>query len=130
MTPASGPERAQAAASRRLILILAFAGAWMALAMTAGLASLNDAMGQDLNGELASGRVGERFDGFLEARDSSAGAMVQQINGKRRAVYEKRAQETGQSIQVVGQIYAKEIYQRARSGTWFLAQNGAWSQKP
>lgn len=78
---------------------------------------------------LASGALGERFDGFVEARDPSAAAVAQQINDKRRAVYEQRAQETGQTVDVVGRIYAAEIWERADPGTWFRDEGGGWVQK-
>ncbi|GAB5467045.1 MAG: hypothetical protein Kilf2KO_00750 [Rhodospirillales bacterium] len=112
----------------RLLLILA--SAWMALALLGGLSTVNPAFGQSLKAELANGTVGERYDGFLEARNSSARGLVNSVNAKRRALYEKRAKELGQSVAVVGKVYAGEIYERARSGTWFLSQNQTWSQKP
>ncbi len=87
-------------------------------------------MGQSLKQDLASGALGEGWNGLVVPRDSSASGRAQAINAKRLKIYQKRANETGQSVQVVGSIYAKEIYERARRGTWFLSKSNVWSQKP
>lgn len=84
---------------------------------------------QSLSDMLASGKVGEGFDGFLRARDASAQGFVNQVNDKRFEIYSKRASETGQAVEVVGRIYAKELYEKAAAGTWFLLENGSWIQK-
>ncbi len=119
------------AAGRRLpTLTLIAASIWMALVLVGGLTSINPAMAQSLKSELQNGNVGERWDGFVQARNNSAQGLVNNVNGKRKKLYEKRARELGQSPQVVGQVFAKELYDRARSGTWFLNQNGSWYQKP
>jgi uncharacterized protein YdbL (DUF1318 family) len=51
------------------------------------------------------------------------------VNAKRRELYQKRAGETGQTADVVGRVYAAEIYKKADPGTWFLLENGQWVQK-
>lgn len=84
---------------------------------------------QSLSSLLASGQLGERFDGFVQARDPAAQGAAAEINGKRRDIYQKRASETGQTVEVVGRIYAAELYQKATPGTWFLLENGSWVQK-
>ena len=79
----------------------------------------------------AAGVVGERFDGFLELRDPSASGakkFVDQVNAKRRKIYQKRASKEGVSEQQVGMIYAKEIMGKAAKGTWFKGANGKWTQ--
>jgi uncharacterized protein YdbL (DUF1318 family) len=78
---------------------------------------------------LAQGKVGERYDGYVQARDGSAQGTVDQVNAKRRQLYEKRAGETGQTAEVVGKVYAAEIYKKADPGTWFLLEDGRWIQK-
>ncbi len=127
----SNPALSLGAKRPRLVpLALAFATVWMALALVAGLSSINPAMGQSLKSELNNGNVGERWDGYLEARNASAQGLVNSVNAKRRKLYEKRAKELNQSPAVVGQVYAKELYDRARSGTWFKKKNNSWTQKP
>jgi uncharacterized protein len=76
-----------------------------------------------------SGAAGERYDGFMEARTASAKSAVDSINAKRRSLYESRAQELGVSVDQVGQIYAKEILQKAAPGTWFFDSTSQWKQK-
>lgn len=87
------------------------------------------ALAQSLSDMLASGKVGEAFDGYLRARDGSAQGYVNGVNAKRREIYQKRASETGQTADVVGKIYAKELYDKASPGTWFLLENGSWIRK-
>ncbi len=115
----------------RLPLLILFAASfWMALALVCGLSSVNPAMGQSVKSELRNGNAGEGYDGFLIARKPSATNLVNSVNAKRRKVYEKRAKELNQSVSVVGEVYAKELYNRARSGTWFYLKNRTWVQKP
>lgn len=78
---------------------------------------------------LAQGAIGERYDGYVQARDGSAQGTANDVNSKRRQLYEKRAGETGQTADVVGRIYAAEIYKKAAPGTWFLLEDGRWIQK-
>ncbi|MEO1193190.1 MAG: YdbL family protein [Pseudomonadota bacterium] len=115
---------------RQTPLFACFAALFVALLLLAGQAALAPAEAQSLKSQLASGAVGERYDGYLEARNSSARSLVNSVNAKRRELYEKRAQEVGQSAEVVGKVYAKELYQRAASGTWFLTAGNTWTQKP
>ena len=94
------------------------------------LVSAGSADAQDLDALRASGAVGERYDGYAEARDPSAAGLVQQVNAKRNQIYKQRAAEQGISPGQVGQVYAKQILQKSPSGTFFLQQNGTWTQKP
>jgi len=108
--------------SRRALLGLAAAAGAIALLPRAGhAASLKDL--------LASGAVGERFDGYVQSRNGSGQDVVNDVNAKRRGIYEQRARETGTSVADVGRIYAAELYQKAPGGTWFLLENGSWVQK-
>lgn len=79
----------------------------------------------------SSGAVGERFDGFLVVRDGGGDvqAAVNKINNQRRKIYEKRAQETGVSLEQTGQVYAEQIMKEATAGTFFLKKSGQWVRK-
>ena len=81
----------------------------------------------------SAGTLGERWDGFAELRAKDAPAEVKdqvaEINRKRREVYGKRAAEEKVALEAVGRIYAKEIREKAPSGTWFLLEDGRWEQK-
>ena len=106
----------------------AFMAATAMLPFVAALPAFADSL-DDLR---AAGAVGERFDGFLELRDGSksgAKATVNQVNRKRRKIYEKRANQEGTDLASVGQIYAKQIMAKAPKGTWFLSADGEWMQK-
>lgn len=102
-------------------LALAACLAWSAPAPAASL--------QDLR---ASGAVGEGYDGFVHVRPgggAAAKAVADSTNAQRRAIYEKRARQQGISIEQVGRVYAKTIFDSAPAGTWFLTENGAWARK-
>jgi uncharacterized protein YdbL (DUF1318 family) len=90
-------------------------------------------MAQSLDELRASGTVGERFDGYAVVRDAGAAAsvkaMVNDINAKRRAIYEERAKAQGVPSEQVGRVYAEQILQKAPSGTWILSADGKWVQK-
>jgi uncharacterized protein YdbL (DUF1318 family) len=108
--------------SRRALLgVVAAAGALALLPATGHAASLSQLIG--------SGSVGERWDGYTQSRDGSGQDVVNDVNAKRRSLYEQRAKETGTSVLDVGRIYAAELYQKASPGTWFLLENGSWVQK-
>jgi len=121
-TPATGGP------SRRAFVRLALVGTCAGLLLS-GIGLPLTAAAQSLKQRLAAGSVGEGSDGYLVARDPSAQSYVAGINAERRKIYEKRAKELGQSVAVVGKVYAKELYDRAASGTWFLTDTG-WVQKP
>ena len=87
------------------------------------------AQAQSADALRSSGQAGERFDGFMEARDASVAGAVNQINAQRREVYEKRDQQEGVSIDQVGRVFAHEIYRKAAPGTYFRSEGGSWTQK-
>ena len=87
------------------------------------------AAAQSLDELRASGAIGERFDGLVEARDASAAAAVKEINAKRQEIYAQRAAAQGVPADQVGRVYAQEILQKAPAGTWFLAPDNKWTQK-
>lgn len=81
----------------------------------------------------AAGTVGERFDGYLALRDPSAPAsarqLVEEINTKRRQLYNQVSTREGTTIDAVGRIYAREIVGTVPPGTWILQENGQWVRK-
>ncbi len=78
-----------------------------------------------------SGAIIERFDGFLEVRQSSADAksVVKSVNAKRRQIYEQRAVSEGTTVDQVGQVFAAKIYGQAPAGTMFLQKDGSTTTK-
>ena len=87
------------------------------------------ALAQSLDQLRASGAVGERFDGYAQALQSSAAGTVDQVNAKRRQIYAERAASEGVSLDQIGRVYAQQIFSKAPPGTKFLQQNGAWITK-
>jgi len=87
------------------------------------------AAAQDLDALRASGAVAERFDGYLQAQDSSASDTVKTINAQRKKVYEARASAEGVPVDQVGRVYASEILKTAPAGTLFVLENGRVIEK-
>jgi uncharacterized protein YdbL (DUF1318 family) len=103
---------------------------FLATVAGAALALLSfNALAQSAEDLRATGAAGERWDGYLEARDSSASAAVEKINAERRKVYQQRAGQQGVSAEDVGKVYAKQIFTKLPSGSWFKQANGSWVQK-
>lgn len=96
--------------------------------LTLGLYDVSSAE-ESLKSLRASGVIGERFDGFVVARDSSAEPAAKAINAKRTKIYEKRAAEQGVTPDAVGRVYAKQIVRDSAKGTWLLKEDGNWVQK-
>ena len=111
---------------RRRDLLAGLSGALCALTLTA---LPRRAEAQSAESLRRSGQAGERFDGYMEARDGSVAGAVNQINAQRRQVYEKRAQQEGVSVDQVGRVFAQEIFRKAAPGTYFRSESGSWTQK-
>ena len=86
-------------------------------------------LAQSLDQLRASGAVGERYDGYAQALQSGAAGVVQQVNAKRRQIYQQTADKEGASIDQIGRIYARQIFAKAPPGTKFLQENGSWIAK-
>lgn len=105
-------------------------GLWaLAALLSLFLAAEQPAFAQSLDGLRTSGAVGEGLDGYLIARDPSAQAFVNQVNAKRRQIYQDRAAAQGVAASEVGKVYAKELLQKAPPGTWYQSSGGGWVQK-
>ena len=109
---------------RRTFLMLA-----AALALTVAMGG-SPAMAQSLDALRSSGAVGERFDGLVVARDGGAATakFVEGVNAQRLNIYRERAAAQGVSLEQVGRVYAQHIRKSAPRGTWFLQDNGNWTQ--
>ncbi len=86
-------------------------------------------LAQSLDQLRASGAVGERYDGYAQALQSSAAGVVQQVNAKRRQIYQQTADKEGASVDQIGRVYARQIFAKAPPGTKFLQENGSWIAK-
>ncbi|MBY9065407.1 YdbL family protein [Hyphomonas sp. WL0036] len=81
----------------------------------------------------SSGVIGERIDGYLgvvSSADADVTRKVQDINNRRRALYEKTASETGTTVQQVARIAGeKQLAQRVKAGEYYMDESGTWKQK-
>ncbi len=109
---------------RNLARLVILAAAALALGWSAP-----PVLAQSLDQLRASGAVGERYDGYAQALQSSAAGMVQQVNAKRKQIYAQRAAQEGASVDQIGRVYARQIVAKAPPGTKFLQENGSWITK-
>ena len=78
------------------------------------------------------GLVGENNQGYLIARDTlnpKQQAMLKSENNDRLKVYRSIARHSNRDPQVVGQLRAQSIAQRAAKGLWLQDSKGKWYQK-
>ena len=87
------------------------------------------AVAQTLDELRATGKIGERYDGFAAARDPAMADMVKDINAKRREIYEAQAKKQGVAVDQVGIVYAGELLEKLPSGTWFFTPDNEWRRK-
>src|SRR5687768_1653048 len=76
------------------------------------------ALAIDLDSARASGKVGEKLDGYAVALDNSPDvtSLVADVNNRRRQEYAKISQENGQPASVVGKLAAAQIINRLPAG--------------
>ena len=113
-------ERVRALGRRSVLAVLAI--------IALGIATPSPVNAQSLNDLRASGAIGERYDGYVEARDPSARSFANQVNAKRRQEYESVAAKQGVSPDQVGRVFAGKIMSRVPRGTWFLTEQNRWVQ--
>ena len=99
-----------------------------AVVLVSGL-SAPPVLAQSLDQMRASGAVGERYDGYAQALQSSAASAVQQVNARRKQIYAQRAAKEGVTADQVGRVFAQQIFAKSPPGTRFLQENGSWISK-
>ncbi|MFN4025012.1 MAG: YdbL family protein [Hyphomonas sp.] len=81
----------------------------------------------------AQGVIGERIDGYLGvvgSADAEIIRKVQDINNRRRALYEQKAQETGTTVQQVARIAGeRQLADRVQPGEFYMDESGSWIRK-
>ncbi len=81
----------------------------------------------------ADGKIGERWDGYAEAReslDARAQKLLAEENADRKELYELLSKDSDQKTPLmVGQVNAERYYKEAAKGYWFKLKNGEWRQK-
>ncbi len=85
-----------------------------------------------IDAAIAAGDVGERIDGYLGVvgtADAAVVRKVQDINNRRRAVYEQTARTNNTTVQIVAQIAGEKQIERLAPGQFFMDASGSWQSK-
>lgn len=105
---------------------------WIA-ALTAMILQASVASADTLDDAKAKGWLGEKINGYLGLVDTGAppdiAVLMNEINAKREAKYAEIAKSRGVSIDAVGAIAAKKVFEQAASGTYFMDGSGEWKRK-
>lgn len=90
------------------------------------------AFAMNLDEAKAKGLVGEQLDGYLGlvVENSEARQVVEEINAKRKLVYQKLAQQNGVSLDVVAKLAAEKAAEKTQSGHYIQNMDGEWVKKP
>lgn len=85
----------------------------------------------DLQTAKAQGYVGEQASGYLGIVNNASGvqALVNDINSRRKAYYEKIAKSNGTSLQVVEALAGKKAIDKTPSGQYVRDSSGSWIRK-
>jgi uncharacterized protein YdbL (DUF1318 family) len=79
------------------------------------------------------GMIGENQQGYLEAVQSNIPAadkaVIEDENADRKTVYEAIAKQQGTTIELVGKLRAKKIFEQAKTGEYLKKDDGTWSKK-
>ena len=90
------------------------------------------AFSADLDQAKAAGYVGERADGYLglvtEEAPADVVSLVTEVNGKRRAEYQRIATNNGLTLEEVEALAGRKAIERTAAGGW-IRTNGGWQQK-
>jgi len=109
-----------------------FVGLLLALAVSFAAPSAS-AADPIIEAAISQGVVGERVDGYLGLVTGSADANIQrkvnEVNVKRRAVYERLARESGTTVEQVGIVTGEKQIAKTPSGSYYMSANGQWVKK-
>ena len=80
-----------------------------------------------------NGLVGETLSGYLAAVKSNPGAdvkaLIDDINGKRKARYQAIAKDIGKPISTVEQLAGQKAINKTQSGNYVQDVDGSWKKK-
>lgn len=87
----------------------------------------------DLGDAKAEGLIGEKPDGYLGLVDSSAPAdvraLVQDVNAKRRANYQRIAKQQGAPLAEVEKVGGMTAIDKTQRGHYVMDASGRWVKK-
>lgn len=113
-------------ALRTLLISISLALAAFAFAPTA---SAGDPV---IDAAISSGTVGERIDGYLGVvgtADAATVRKVQDINNRRRGVYEQTARDNNTTVQIVAQLAGEKLIAKLEPGQFYMDDSGVWQSK-
>ncbi len=94
---------------------------------------LQTAWAIDLDSAKSQGLVGEGNNGYLAAVKTPASAevraLIQEVNGKRRAEFERTAASTGATLEQVALRFYELAVQRTAPGNYYQDPSGRWQKK-
>jgi uncharacterized protein YdbL (DUF1318 family) len=109
-----------------LITTVIFAVLFSLMATTSAIAST-------LTETKADGLIGEQANGYLGLVSSNAPAdvkaLVADVNAKRKAAYQKIAQQQGTSLEEVEKVGGNTAIEKTLPGNYVQDANGVWRRK-
>ena len=87
---------------------------------------------QPLIGAIASGQVGERFDGYMGFATTPTGELRRQVtavNIRRRNLYIELAQRRNVTAEVIGLATACELISHIAVGQAYMLKDGIWRRR-
>jgi uncharacterized protein YdbL (DUF1318 family) len=94
---------------------------------------LQTAWAIDLDSAKSQGLVGEANTGYLAAVKTPASAevraLIQEVNAKRRAEFERTASNTGATLEQVALRFYELAVQRTAPGNYYQDPSGRWQKK-
>jgi len=106
---------------------LAAAAAFVCVAVMAVAAwalELNEARSRGLVGETPRGYIAP-----VQSPTPEVSALIDRINGGRRAEYQRVAEQTGTRLQQVEALAAQKIIRQLPPGTYVQGNDGRWGRK-
>ena len=103
---------------------------WSLIIISIGM-GMSTSWAADLGSAKNAGLVGETQSGYLEAVTSPSNeikALINGINAKRKAKFEKVAKQNGVNANAVGKIQAEKWIKKTKSGH-YVKVNGKWKKK-
>lgn len=119
------------------VAVWSFLGVFALLLGTAQAASLEDLQKRfaerlpKLAKSKAEGKIGEVFNGYVEAVKGDAGVsgLLDDENADRRALYEIVAKKQNISLAKVAELNGARNFRNAKPGEWLKGEDGKWTQK-
>lgn len=112
----------------RTLLAIAMMTALTAIA--GGTAAAGDAQ---IEAAQKQGIIGERIDGYLGVVsgnvDPTLLRKVNEINNKRRALYQRLADDTGTTLKQVARVTGEKQLAKAAPGEYIMDDTGNWKRK-